>query len=81
MSASIAWQALQQALTTSEPACRDDSRFLNDGRADVLRADLATVCRACPILVECRTYATLARPHNMGGFWAGRWRGKPTQHA
>ncbi|MGS0560098.1 WhiB family transcriptional regulator [Microbacterium aurugineum] len=74
------WQALQDALARSSPACEGDERFISDGRTPTLSADLAVICAACPVLTACRTYATKARPHAMAGFWGGHWRGKPSQH-
>lgn len=73
------WAALQEALARYGPACEGDERFIADGRSSTLSADLAAVCATCPVLAECRTYATKARPHAMAGFWGGRWRGKPQE--
>lgn len=75
-SAATAWGELQDALATHEPPCQGDDRFIRDGRNDRLTDDLAKVCRACPVLAECRSYATKARPHAMAGYWGMKWRGK-----
>lgn len=53
-----AFDALQSALREHEPACREDPRFTDDN-ADP--APLKLVCRACPLLQQCRTLA-LANP-------------------
>lgn len=75
MSAANAWADLQRALMASDPACRDDARFVDDGRSATANRDLASVCASCPILAECRAYARAAPRHAIVGFWGGRRRG------
>jgi hypothetical protein len=60
---------------TAEPSCRDDSRFLDDGRAESGNADLAPICAACPVLAQCVTYARSASRDSITGYWAGKRRG------
>jgi hypothetical protein len=78
--AETGWCALRDALMRNEPACEGDSRFVSDGRSAAVTQDLAAVCARCPVFSACDSYAAKARPHAMAGFWAGRWRGKPSQH-
>lgn len=64
-----AWSALSIALTSTDPACLNDGRFILD---DQPAATLRYVCDACPIYELCRGYARCAKP--TGGVWAGkRW--------
>lgn len=65
--ATVAFTALQDAMTETDPECRDDDRFiLDDQPADTL----AYICDRCPLINLCRTYAAAERPK--GGVWAGR---------
>lgn len=68
-----AWADLRRALQHMTPAWEGDDRFTNDDTTDddALRA----MCISCPILAECRAYATYARLHRIAGYWAGRRRG------
>lgn len=49
-----AWAALQRALTAREPACRDDPRFLADGRdrGQTHHRTLRDICASCGVLTE-----------------------------
>lgn len=58
------------------PACRDHPRredwfpesiHFAEGRAAAVRA--ATICRDCPVLLECRSFSLALRP--TGGVWGG----------
>ena len=62
-----AWRALATAMIDTAPACQGDDRFTDDDQAT---AELAPICRACPLYDLCATYAELDRP--TGGIWAGR---------
>ncbi|MET3510818.1 WhiB family transcriptional regulator [Plantibacter flavus] len=65
--AADAYTALQDAMTRTDPECRDDGRFiLDDQPADTL----AYICERCPLIDLCRAYAATERPS--GGVWAGR---------
>ena len=64
---SEAFDALKFAMMTKSAACLSDDRFISDDQAP---AELAPICEACPLVVECSTYATLERPK--GGIWAGK---------
>ncbi|WP_144877529.1 WhiB family transcriptional regulator [Microbacterium sp. 1.5R] len=75
MSASAAWAELSRALLAHEPACRDDPRFIDDGRSDAANRDLAPVCSSCPVQVECAAYAAVAPRHAITGYWSGKRRG------
>ena len=65
--ATDAFKRLQDAMTTTDPACSRDARFVDD---DVPAATLAPVCEACPLYALCSRYAELERP--IGGTWAGK---------
>lgn len=75
MSAATAWTELNAALLAHEPACRDDIRFVDDGRSDAANRDLQPVCSSCPIFEQCAAYAVAAPRHAIVGYWAGRRRG------
>ncbi|TFD25869.1 hypothetical protein [Cryobacterium lyxosi] len=65
--ATDAYTRLQVAMTSSDPACQQDTRFTDDDQAI---GELAPICRACPLYDGCATYAELDRP--LGGVWAGK---------
>ncbi len=75
MTTASAWANLQSALAATDPSCKDDARFTDDGRADAANADLAPVCANCPVFDMCAAYARAERNHRMTGFWAGKRRG------
>lgn len=76
MTAASAWAALQDALATTDPSCKDDARFTDDGRADSANGDLVAVCASCPVFDMCGAYARAEKTSRLaGGFWAGRRRG------
>lgn len=76
MSAASAWAELQDALAATEPSCKDDARFTDDGRADSANADLVSVCAQCPVLAQCAAYARAEKTSRLqGAFWAGKRRG------
>jgi hypothetical protein len=64
--ASEAYNRLALAMTESDPACRDDDRYISD---DVPAIDVAPLCNACPLLALCKEYAQIEKPK--GGIWAG----------
>lgn len=61
--------ALLDALDEHTPACHGDPRFIDDTANTAARAELAQICRACPVRTPCRAYAVTARP--TGGYWPG----------
>ncbi|KGJ72729.1 hypothetical protein GY21_13565 [Cryobacterium roopkundense] len=65
--ATDAYTRLQEAMTTTDPECQRDERFIRDDQAP---GELAPLCRACPLYDLCAEYAELARP--IGGIWAGK---------
>ena len=65
--ATDAYTRLQVAMTSTDPACQQDTRFTDDDQAT---GELAPICRACPLYDLCATYAELDRP--LGGIWAGK---------
>jgi hypothetical protein len=76
MTVAEAWQQLVEAMEVHEPACIDIPLFTQD---DLSNADVkacAEVCKPCPLFIECKRYADIARP--AAGVWAGRKRnGRP----
>lgn len=68
-----AWTNLTRALQTTTPSCEGDSRFTSDDTTD--DDALRVMCISCPVLAECRAYATYTRQHRIAGYWAGRRRG------
>ena len=65
--ATDAWGAMTTAMIDVDPACKNDDRFTSD---DQLISELAPICRACPLVDLCRTFAELERPK--AGTWAGK---------
>ena len=65
--ATDAFTALQDAMTSTDPACSRDARFIDD---DVPAHTLAPICRQCPLYALCSAYGELERP--IGGTWAGK---------
>ncbi|MEB0265901.1 WhiB family transcriptional regulator [Cryobacterium sp. 10I5] len=65
--ATDAFERLQFAMFTTDPACKDDDRFISD---DVPAATLAPICRTCPVYDLCAAYGELDRPK--AGTWAGK---------
>lgn len=73
------YRALVVALEQVEPACHDDERFTADGH-DTTNAEeerMRRTCGSCPLLSECRSYASQAAP--AAGFWAGRYWGRTSR--
>jgi hypothetical protein len=64
--ASEAYNRLALAMTETDPACKDDDRYISD---DVPAAVVAPLCNVCPVLEQCRAYAQIEKPK--GGIWAG----------
>lgn len=67
------FRALTDALERITPPCHGDDRFTAD-RADISNADevaMRRTCTGCPLLTECRSYASQTAP--AAGFWAGRY--------
>lgn len=52
-------------------ACRgmETARFFPERGAQSVPEDIARVCRACPVLEECRAYAVVR--FDLQGIWAG----------
>ena len=65
--ASDAYTRLQDAMTSTDPACQGDDRFTDDDQAI---GELAPICRACKVYDLCATYAELDRP--LAGIFAGK---------
>ena len=65
--ASDAWAAMTTAMIDTDPACKNDDRFILD---DQPAESLAYICRACPLFDLCLDYANLERPK--AGIWAGK---------
>lgn len=76
VTADDAWAALSKALEEEVPLCEGDDLFTADRLAPEDAAFCLALCAACPVLAECRAYATAARPAS--GYWAGRQYGKQT---
>lgn len=64
---SEAYERLTVTMLTVDPACNGDDRFTDD---DQVISELAPICRGCPLLDLCRTFAELDRPK--AGIWAGK---------
>ncbi|KAA9154750.1 hypothetical protein F6B41_12300 [Microbacterium lushaniae] len=77
MRGAAAWANLQAALTTADPACRDDPRFTAD---DVSSAELRPICDGCAVREMCAEYARVAPRGAIYGVWAGLVRRTPRQH-
>jgi hypothetical protein len=65
--ATDAYDVLTLAMVETDPACRDDDRFILD---DQPAETLAYVCEQCPLFDLCDKYAGLERPK--AGVWAGK---------
>jgi len=65
--ATQAWDELVTAMTTTDPACQNDDRFVLD---DQPAQSLKPICDQCPLLSLCANYGALERPK--GGIWAGK---------
>lgn len=67
---------LHTAGQTDPPACDGDDMFVAEKTELELadRSRMRAVCRRCPLLAQCHTYARAAKPP--GGFWAGAYWGK-----
>lgn len=64
-----AFGRLLAALAAESPSCSGDSLYTADSvAADELRS-LQKICATCPVFIQCRSYALLARPP--AGIWAG----------
>lgn len=73
---SDAYNALLAAMDKARASCVGDWRFIqerNDLDADQ-PAEMARICRSCPVSPACLSYARRAAPS--GGFWAGRYWGR-----
>lgn len=71
-----AWKRLQSALLTAAPACQGDSRFIADHVNPAVAESLRELCAGCPVLAQCNEFASATASHAIGGFWAGRMRGR-----
>lgn len=67
------YAALVAAMEDDSPACSDDARFISDELTDLDRFRMRGLCRTCPLLDACTTYASVAKP--TGGYWAGKHHG------
>jgi hypothetical protein len=64
----IAWQALSACGTRADLPWTGDPDRLGPWDVEALRS----VCASCPVLAECREFAT--RTHVTAGWWAGTQR-------
>ncbi|MFT4280260.1 hypothetical protein [Microbacterium sp.] len=66
------FDVLHETLKRVRPACDGYRVFVSDGKLDERReAEMESICLGCPVFVQCRAFAEVARP---AGFWAGqRW--------
>lgn len=69
------YQALKDALHTATPACTGDPRFVADDLEPADEIRMRSICRSCPVSLECSAYA----PHAAAGYWAGAQRGTSTR--
>lgn len=67
-SASKAYAALKEAMVDAKPSCAGDSRFTSE-TADP--ADLAPLCRSCPIFAACHALAMSSDRPPVWGVLAG----------
>jgi hypothetical protein len=65
--ASEAYKKLTFAMAATDPACKNDERFMDD---DTSAEAVAFTCRSCPLFDLCATYAEIERPK--AGIWAGK---------
>lgn len=72
MRGDAAFAALQEAMQTTHPLCRDDERFVSDDLTPGDLIELTETCTLCPLRAACALYAREGRPQ--AGFWAGRRR-------
>lgn len=73
--ADTAWRNLQNALSTQEPLCAGDDRFIQDNLSPRDTAAVRTICAGCPLLTACSAFADLVPDRHSSGYWAGRRRG------
>lgn len=66
------YETLTHALEDTEPACRDDGRFILE-RAELAPDEIEhlarTVCATCPVRKPCSDYAEVKNP--LAGIWGG----------
>jgi len=65
--ASDVYDVLTLAMIDTDPACKNDSRFIADDQPAV---ELAPICNACPLFELCAAYGDMERPK--AGVWAGK---------
>jgi hypothetical protein len=65
--ASEAYNALNVAMAGTDPACKNDERFID---AHTAPETLSPICRTCPLFNLCAAYAEIERPK--AGIWAGK---------
>lgn len=61
------FDALDELLCTTRPACAGDDRFTLNRIDDDAAAQLACICEGCPALELCAAYALAGRPG--AGYW------------
>ncbi|GAA2910655.1 hypothetical protein JOD62_001700 [Microbacterium keratanolyticum] len=69
MSADDAWDALNDALAHTTPACEGRVLFTADRLSDDQRALCKSICARCPLFDLCDAYAITAKVES--GYWAG----------
>lgn len=63
------YDALQNALRTTKPACDGIDEFTADKISPDTASMLATICATCPVRALCAAFAANGKPGS--GFWAG----------
>lgn len=66
------WELLQlrEAMTTQTASCQGMDAFTADVLDDEEAVVMASICRGCPLVALCRSFAEVERPSE--GFWAGQ---------
>ena len=69
------YEALNRAMWTATPACRNDPRFIAepDELDDATQGEMRALCRGCDVVDKCIAYASVAKP--AAGMWGGRFYG------
>ncbi len=71
------YEALSTAMLSHSPACQNDDRFTADALRPQEVREMRDTCRACPLIVHCRSYANaIPRGVAFAGFWGGQFYGK-----
>lgn len=75
MKGAAQYERLSEALRDVTPPCTDDPRFILDDFEPADEIRMRSICRSCPVSLECAAYA----PHAAAGYWAGAQRGTSTR--